>query len=101
MVVEVAIPETDIAHVEVGQDVSVSLEGFRGRSLTGRLIRIHPRSEMKDDEHIFIGEVEFDNPDGRLLPGMHGNASISSGFEPLGWVVFHRPCEAFLFWMGW
>ena len=101
MVVDVAIPEADIVHVEVGQNVSVSLEGFRGRSLTGQLIRIHPRSEMKDDEHVFIGEVEFENPDGRLLPGMHGNASISSGYEPLGWVVFHRPFEAFLFWMGW
>ena len=101
MVVEIAIPETDIAHVEVGQEVSVSLEGIRDRSLTGELIRIHPRSEMKDDEHVFIGEVEFDNPDGQLLPGMHGNASIASGFQPMGWVVFHRPCEAFLFWMGW
>lgn len=101
MVVEIAIPETDIAHVEVGQDVSVVLEGFRGDSLTAKLIRIHPRSEMKDDEHVFIGEVEFDNPDGRLLPGMHGNASIGSGLEPLGWIVFHRPYEAFLFWMGW
>jgi hypothetical protein len=101
MVVEVAIPETDIAHVEVGQDVTVVLEGFRGDSLKGQLIRIHPRSEMKDDEHVFIGEVEFDNPDGRLLPGMHGNASIGSGLEPMGWIVFHQPYEAFLFWMGW
>jgi hypothetical protein len=101
MVVEIAIPETDIAHAKVGQDVSVSLEGVRGQSLTGKLVRIHPRSEMKDDEHVFIGEVEFDNPEGRLLPGMHGHASIDSGFEPMGWIVFHRPCEAFLFWMGW
>ena len=101
MVVEIAIPETDIAHVKVGQDVSVSLEGVRGKSLTGKLVRVHPRSEMKDDEHVFIGEVEFDNPDGRLLPGMHGHASIDSGFEPMGWIIFHRPSEAFLFWMGW
>ncbi|MDA1162363.1 MAG: efflux RND transporter periplasmic adaptor subunit [Planctomycetota bacterium] len=101
MVVEVAIPETDIAFVATGQEVSVVLEGFRGDSLTGQLIRVHPRSEMKDDEHVFIGEVEFDNPDGRLLPGMHGGASIDSGLEPLGWIIFHRPYEAFLFWMGW
>ncbi|NQV25734.1 MAG: efflux RND transporter periplasmic adaptor subunit [Rhodopirellula sp.] len=101
MVVEVAIPETDIAHVKVGQNVRVSLEGFRNRSLTGQLVRIHPRSEMKDDEHVFIGEVEFDNPDGRLLPGMRGKASVDSGYEPMGWVAFHQPYEAFLFWMGW
>jgi multidrug resistance efflux pump len=101
MVVEIAIPETDIAHVEVGQEVSVALEGVHGRSLVGQLVRVHPRSEMKDDEHVFIGEVEFDNPDGRLLPGMHGHAGISSGFQPMGWIVFHRPYEAFLFWMGW
>ena len=101
MVVEIAIPETDIAHVEVGQEVSVALEGVHGRSLVGQLVRVHPRSEMKDDEHVFIGEVEFDNPDGRLLPGMHGHAGISSGFQPMGWIIFHRPYEAFLFWMGW
>lgn len=101
MVVEIAIPETDIAHVNVGQDVSVSLKSVHGQSLTGKIVRIHPRSVMKDDTHVFIGEVEFANPDGRLLPGMHGHASIDSGFEPIGWIVFHRPSEAFLFWMGW
>lgn len=101
MVVEVAIPETDIAHVETGQEVTVSLDGFAGDSLTGTLLRIHPRSEMKDGEHVFVGEVEFDNQDGRLLPGMHGQAHVSSGLEPLGWIVFHKPYEAFLFWMGW
>lgn len=101
MTVEVAIPEVAIAHVEVGQNVDVSLEGFRSQTLSGELVRIHPRSEMKDDQHVFIGEVEFHQSDERLLPGMHGTASIDSGFEPMGWVLFHRPFEAFLFWMGW
>lgn len=101
MIVEVAIPETGIAHVEVGQNVSISLEGFRSRALTGPLVRIHPRSEMKDDQHVFIGEVEFDHANERLLPGMHGTASIDSGYEPMGWIILHEPFEAFLFWMGW
>ncbi len=101
MLVEVAIPEPDIRHVAVDQEVSVVLDAFPGETLTGKLRRIHPRSEVRDESHVFIAEVELPNPQGRLRPGMKGSADITAGRRMLGWILFHRPLEAALLRLGW
>ncbi len=101
MLVEVAIPEPDIRHIAVGQAVSVTLDAFPGETLTGQLRRIHPRSEVRDESHVFIAEVELPNPQGRLRPGMRGAADIVAGQRMLGWILLHRPIEAALLRLGW
>ena len=101
MLVEVAIPEPDIRHITVGQEVSVTLDAFPGETLTGKLRRIHPRSEVRDESHVFIAEVELPNPQGRLRPGMKGTADIVVGQRMLGWILLHRPLEAALLRLGW
>lgn len=101
MLVEISIPEADIRHTRIGQHVGIVLEAFPGQTWTGTLSRIHPRSEIRDDEHVFIGEVELENSSGRLRPGMQGYADIEAGRRPLGWILFHRPIEALLLSMGW
>ena len=53
--------------------------------------RIHPRSEVVDDESVFIAELKLDNPDGSLRPGMNGQARVESERRSLGWVLFHKP----------
>ncbi len=101
MLVEVAIPEPDIRHIVVGQEVSVVLDAFPGETLTGTLRRIHPRSEVRDESNVFIAEVELSNLQGRLRPGMKGSADITAGRRMLGWILFHRPIEAALLRLGW
>ena len=101
MLVEVAIPEPDIRHIAVGQEVSVTLDAFPGETLTGKLRRIHPRSEIRDESHVFIAEVELPNPQSRLRPGMKGSADIVAGQRMLGWILLHRPVEAALLRLGW
>lgn len=101
MVVEVAIPERDRIHADIGQDVDITLEGFSGEHWSGKVVRIHPRSEIRDQENVFIGEVELENVGNRLLPGLHGHARLASGWRSVGWLLFHRPVEALVFWMGW
>ena len=101
MLVEVAIPEPDIRHITVGQEVSVTLDAFPGETLTGKLRRIHPRSEVRDESHVFIAEVELPNRQGRLRPGMKGTADIVAGQRMLGWILLHRPLEAALLRLGW
>ena len=96
-----AIPEADIAYVEVGQVVGLKLEAFPNESWTGTLKRIHPRSEVRNQQHVFIGEVELSNENGNLRPGMQGTARVETSSWPLGWVVLHGPWESFLLWMGW
>lgn len=101
MIVEVAIPERDVAHASVGQKVDLTLEGFPSQHWEGKLLRIHPRSEMRESESVFIGEFELENANGKLLPGMHGQARLEGTLRPIGWLIFHRPLESLVFWMGW
>lgn len=99
MIVEVGIPEDDIAHVKIGQTVQVNLDAYAGESWTGKLLRVHPAAEMRDSEHVFIGEFELDNPDYRLRPGMRGKARISTAARPILWNVFHKPWNAMVAWL--
>jgi multidrug efflux pump subunit AcrA (membrane-fusion protein) len=100
MIVEIAVPEDDVRHVEVGHTVQVVLDAFPREKFTGNLIRIHPRSEIQETEHVFIGEFELDNPHHLLRPGMHGTATITTEPHPLGWNLFHKPWEKLLYWLG-
>ncbi len=99
MIVEIAIPEEDITHVTIGQTVTIRLEAYAGDSWTGELLRVHPASEVKDGEHVFIGEVEIDNPDLRLRPGMRGHAKVTTDRHPILWNVFHKPWNAMIAWL--
>jgi len=101
MVVEVSIPETDIARVEIGDRIALRLDAYPTRRWTGAIERIHPRSEIIDDASVFVAEVHLDNPDGLLRPGMKGRARISTGWRPLGWKLFHRPLESAATWLPW
>jgi multidrug resistance efflux pump len=101
MIVEIAVPEEEIRHVRTGQAVEIVLEAFPRERLQGTLARIHPRSELKETEHVFVAEFDLSNPDARLRPGMHGKARISTPSHPLAWNLFHKPWEKMLYWMGW
>lgn len=101
MVVEASIPEADITHTEVGQAVEISLDAFPGESWSGTIARIHPRSEIREQEHVFVAEVELENSSGRLRPGMIGRTSISTSWQPIGWIAFHKPWQAMWQWLGW
>lgn len=101
MVAEVAIADEDRSYARLGQTVRIELDAYSDEVLTGRLSRIHPRSETRDDDNVFIGEVVLDNPRGILKPGMRGRAKIVTDRQPLAWIVLHRPLERLAAWIGW
>lgn len=102
MVVEVEIPASEITYVREDGEVVVRLDNGGGAELSGRLTRIRPRSEVRADEHIFVAELEIENPDGTLRPGTSGRAAIREATRPLGWVLFHRAWDRVrLGWIGW
>ena len=68
---------------------------------TGELLSIHPRSEIKDDQNVFIAEVRMQNLDDTLRPGMNGQARITTARHALIWNLFHKPVESVLTWLGW
>ncbi len=101
MVVEIAIAEDDFPHVRCGMPVDFYLFALPDRSLQGMLERIHPRSELKDHENVFVGEVRIRDPDNLLRPGMRGRASIIGDRHPLGWNLFHKAYDALRSTVGW
>jgi len=101
MIVEVAVPENEINYVETGLDVTIRLDAFPRRTWTGTIRSLHPRSEIRDDENVFVAEVHLHNPGDLLRPGMNGRAKIVSGRRPLAWNLFHKPWEYMLTTLGW
>ena len=101
MVLEIGIPEDDIGHVALGQTVESVLNALPDRSWTGKIERIHPRSELVDQDYVFVAEVRFLNELGLLRPGMKGRAKIETTQHPLGWNLFHKAVDQVRFWIGW
>ena len=101
MLLEVAVPDEDIAYADVGQTVEFRLESLPYSKFEGVLTQIHPRSEQQDSENVFMVDVRIDTPSELLRPGMRGRAKIDAKSRSLFWVLFHRAWEQVLFKMGW
>ena len=101
MLAEIAIPEREIPYVKPGMKISIRLDAYPFKSWDGKLTKIHAKSEIKDQESVFIAEVELDNDDLNLKPGMKGRAQVVSESYPIGWNLFHHPIERLSYWMIW
>ncbi len=89
--IEIAIPDDEISQVKAGFPVKVWIDGQEDEPIEGEIQRIHPRSETRDADNVFIADVEFPNDDERLRPGMKGSARIDCEQRSLGWSLFHKP----------
>ena len=101
MVAEVGVPESEADYVKPGMQVQLKFDSFPFQTFSAEIQRIHPRAEVVDDDSVFVAEVVLQNTEGRLRPGMHGDAKVSAGWSPLGWNLFHRPWESIRYWMIW
>ncbi|MAD81222.1 MAG: hypothetical protein CMJ50_10315 [Planctomycetaceae bacterium] len=93
MIVEVALPDDEVSHVDIGQTVNVRLDAYPGQTWQVVVTRVQPRSEIRDEDNVFIVEAELDNTDSHLRPGMKGRAKVKTLRRPLGWILFHKPWE--------
>jgi multidrug efflux pump subunit AcrA (membrane-fusion protein) len=91
MIVELAVRENHITYLQPDMDVRVRFDAYPDGVWVGSIKKINPKSEIRENRNVFIAELEFNNPDGRLRPGMQGKAVIHTGSRPLGWIVFHKP----------
>ena len=89
--IEIEIPDDEIAQVKVGYPVKVWIDGQEEDPIEAEITKIHPRSETRNADNVFIAIVEFDNEDERLRPGMKGSARIDCEKRSLGWSLFHKP----------
>lgn len=93
MIVEVSVPDEDISFVTSKLPLHIRLDAYPGIQWQATTTQLHPRSEIRDENNVFIAEAELDNADGRLRPGMKGRARIETTQRPIGWLLFHKPWE--------
>jgi HlyD family secretion protein len=79
MFVLVDVDETDIAQVEIGQEVDVSVEAYPDELFTGKVTKIAPQSVTDQNVTTIPVTVEIDMPDARLKPGMNANCDFITG----------------------
>jgi multidrug resistance efflux pump len=95
---EIAILEQEIGFVEIGQPVTIFLEGRPDDTIEARLEKISPEAEIRDGRNVFVGQLLIDNSENNLRPGMAGTARLSAGKKMIGWLLFHRVWQQFRIW---
>lgn len=101
MLADVGIPESEIKYARPGMPVAIKLNAFPFKTWEGVIDHVQPRTEIIDDESVFIAQVKLPNVENQLRPGMNGSAKITSDKASLGWNLFHRPWESVRYWMIW
>lgn len=75
----VNVDETDIAQIEVGQDVDVTVEAYPDELFAGKVTKIAPQSVTDQNVTTIPVTVEIDLPDQRLKPGMNATCDFITG----------------------
>jgi HlyD family secretion protein len=73
--VRIAVAEHEAALANEGDKVSLKLRSLSGPPIEGVIKRVAKRLDIAT--RTMLVEVEFENPDGLLLPGMYGEATIN------------------------
>lgn len=101
MIVEVAVPESEITRVAADSQVTLRLDAYPGQTWDAVIDHIQPRATIREEQNVFVGEARLDNSDQLLRPGMKGRAKVQSERRPLGWILFHKPWEYATKKLGW
>jgi len=74
LTLDAQVPASDIPRIQVGQDVQFRVDGFDGRTFTGKVARINPATET--GSRAMIVYVDVANPDGLLRAGMFAKGTV-------------------------
>ena len=75
LILEAAVPASEIPKIAPGQQVGFSVEGFGKRGFVGRVARINPAAES--GSRAIMVYIAVDNGDGALKSGMFAKGSIT------------------------
>lgn len=75
--VTAAVPETQAGLVREGQDVSVTLTAYPGKTFPGHVQAVLP--QVAGDSRTLQARIELPNPGERLRPGMFASVAFASG----------------------
>ncbi|KRG71708.1 RND transporter [Pseudoxanthomonas dokdonensis] len=76
MKIELAVDESDIGQVKVGQSVSFTADAFADRQFRGKVEQVRLSATTTNNVVTYPVVVTVDNSDGTLLPGLTVNAEI-------------------------
>lgn len=76
MFVLASVDETDIAQVEVGQTVDITLDAYPDELFEGKVTKIDPQTVVEQNVTTIPVTVEIENPDARLKPGMNATCEF-------------------------
>lgn len=86
--IDVGIEESEVALLRSGADAAVKLESYPTRTFRGQVAIVSPASTSSGDHRLFFARVSVPNDGGVIRPGMQGNAKVSVGWRPAGYVLF-------------
>ena len=76
LTLEAQVPASDIPRVKVGQDVAFKVDGYPGRTFTGKVARINPTTEAGSRSMMVY--VSVANADAALRGGMFAKGSLTT-----------------------
>lgn len=91
MLVEIYIPHDEVTHFQVGNRASVRLDALPHRTFEGDVVHLNPQSESREGKNIFVAEVNLDNDNHLLRPGMIGRSRLTTTSHAIAWNLFHKP----------
>lgn len=100
MTIEIEIPEYEVNFVESNSETRINLTALAGEPIAAPLTELYPAATIRDDRNVFIGRLNITNPDGRLRPGMRGEAIAYGPTRPWLWSFVRSGWERTLWWIG-
>jgi RND family efflux transporter MFP subunit len=73
--IQIDVPQSDAVNIQDGQKASIDVKERLGREYTGRVIR--SASSLDSAARTMLTEVQIDNRDGSLLPGMYAQVKFT------------------------
>lgn len=71
------VNETDVGNVQPGQVATVVVDAFPDRRFQGVVEKVEPQAVVQQSVTMFPVLVTLDNRDGKLLPGMNGEVTMT------------------------
>ncbi|TVQ34273.1 MAG: HlyD family efflux transporter periplasmic adaptor subunit [Phycisphaeraceae bacterium] len=87
---ELAVPEDQIADVEVGQTGHLAASSYPSDRIRFEVERINPVAEVADQKNVFAVRVRLEESRPWMRPGMEGVAKIDVDRRPYGWIWTRR-----------
>ncbi len=100
MRLEIDVPEHEIGFIAKGNDARIKIDAIGGPSIRLPIMQLHPQSELRDDANVFIASIDLENADGKMRPGMRGEAVIYGPRRPWIWSWVRGGFERLLWWAG-